>query len=121
MYTRDMIPAKNRFHGHGSLRYVFTNGEAVRSQAVTVKWVKNKKRRNPRLSVVVSKKIFKRAIGRNKVRRRIYEYLRTKTINELDDVYDIVVIITSPDLRYIEFKELADQMDKLFSKAGIIK
>jgi len=115
-----MIPSPFRFHGHNSLRYVYTNGKAVRSQPLTIKWVQNTHRTKLRFSVVVSKKVIKSAIGRNRIRRRIYEYLRTH-IETFNDVYDVVVICTSPDLKDIPYSELSGQMDTLLEKAGLYK
>ncbi|MDB5160601.1 MAG: putative Ribonuclease [Candidatus Saccharibacteria bacterium] len=115
-----MIPSPFRFHGHNSLRYVYTNGKAVRSQPITIKWVKNTHRSKPRVSVVVSKKVIKRAIGRNRIRRRIYEYMRTH-MDQLNDVYDIVVITTSAELKDIPYTELSDQLDSLLEKANVYK
>ena len=115
-----MIPSPFRFHGHNSLRYVYTNGKAVRSQPVTIKWVKNTHRSKPRISVVVSKKVLKSAIGRNRIRRRIYEYMRTH-LDQLNDVYDIVVITTSAELKDMPYADLASQMDTLLDKAGVYK
>jgi ribonuclease P protein component len=115
-----MIPSPFRFHGHNSLRYVYTNGKAVRSQPLTIKWVKNTHRSKPRISVVVSKKVIKSAIGRNRIRRRIYEYIRTH-LYKFNDVYDIVVITTSPELKNIPYSELSGQMDTLLEKAGVYK
>jgi ribonuclease P protein component len=115
-----MIPSPFRFHGHNSLRYVYTNGKAVRSQPLTVKWVKNTHRSKPRISVVVSKKVIKSAIGRNRIRRRLYEYMRTH-LNNLNDIYDIVVITTSSELKDIPYSELSHHMDTLLEKAGVYK
>ena len=115
-----MIPSPFRFHGHNSLRYVYTNGKAVRSQPLTIKWVKNTHRTKPRISVVVSKKVIKSAIGRNRIRRRIYEYIRTH-LDQFNDVYDIVVITTSPELKDIPYTELSAQLDTLLHKAGVYK
>lgn len=115
-----MIASPFRFHGHNSLRYVYTNGKAVRSQPLTIKWVKNTHRSKPRISVVVSKKVIKSAIGRNRIRRRLYEYIRTH-LDKLNDVYDIVVITTSPDLKDMPYSELSDQMNTLLEKAGVYK
>lgn len=120
LYLVHMIPSPFRFHGHNSLRYVYTNGKAVRSQPLTIKWVKNTHRSKPRISVVVSKKVIKSAIGRNRIRRRLYEYMRTH-LERLNDVYDIVVITTSAELRDIPYPELSEQMDALLEKAGIYK
>ena len=115
-----MIPSPFRFHGHNSLRYVYTNGKAVRSQPLTIKWVINTHRSKPRVSVVVSKKVLKSAIGRNRIRRRIYEYMRIN-MDKLNANYDIVVITTSPDLKDIPYSELSSQLDTLLDKAGVYK
>jgi ribonuclease P protein component len=115
-----MIPVANRFHGHNSLRYVYANGKAVRSQQVTVKWVRNAHRRHSRFSVVVSKKVFKGAVGRNRIRRRIYEYLRTH-FPDLQEVHDIVVIVTSAELRTMPTADLTSLLNQLFQKAELYK
>lgn len=115
-----MIATIFRFHGHNSLRYLYSNGKAVRSQLFTIKYVPNTHRSHPRFSVVISKKVIKSAVGRNRVRRRLYEYLRTHT-DQLDDVYDIVVICTSPELRTLPYEQIAEQLNQLFAKASLYK
>jgi ribonuclease P protein component len=115
-----MIPASSRFHGHNSLRYVYANGKAVRSERLTLKWVKNTHRSKSRFSVVVSKKVLKGAIGRNRIRRRLYEYARLHS-DQLSDTYDIVLIVTSPDLRDMEASELTTLLDQLFQRAELYK
>lgn len=113
-----MIPAAHRFHGHNSLRYVYTNGKAVRSQALTLKWVPNDRRTKSRISIVVSKKVIKGAVGRNRIRRRLYEYVRTN-LDRMSGVHDLVLIVTSPDFRTLPYSELSEIVDQLFIKAGL--
>ncbi len=115
-----MISSLYRFHGHNSLRYVYSNGKAVRSQLFTVKYVTNSHRKHPRFSVVVSKKVIKSAVGRNRIRRRLYEYVRLN-IDKLNDVYDIVIICTSAELRTLPFAHISEQLDQLFDKASLYK
>jgi ribonuclease P protein component len=115
-----MISSIFRFHGHNSLRYVYANGKAVRSQLFTVKHVANSHRSHPRFSVVVSKKVIKSAVGRNRIRRRLYEYLRTNT-DRLNGVHDIVIICTSAELRVLPYAQIAEQLDQLFDKASLYK
>lgn len=115
-----MISSLFRFHGHNSLRYVYSKGKAVRSQLFTIKYVPNERRKHPRFSVVISKKVIKSAVGRNRVRRRLYEYLRIHT-DQLDGVYDIVVICTSAELRTLPYAQIKDQLDQLFAKASLYK
>lgn len=115
-----MISSLYRFHGHNSLRYVYSNGKAVRSQLFTIKYVPNTHRKHPRFSVVVSKKVIKSAVGRNRIRRRLYEYIRLN-IPKLDNVYDIVIICTSAELRVLPYAQISEQLDQLFSKASLYK
>ncbi len=115
-----MISTLFRFHGHNSLRYVYSNGKAVRSQLFTVKYIPNSHRKHPRFSVVISKKVIKSAVGRNRVRRRLYEYLRINIPN-LTGVYDVVVICTSAELRTLPYAQITEQLDQLFNKANLYK
>ncbi len=115
-----MIPSLFRFHGHNSLRYVYANGKAVRTQLFTIKYVRNTHRTHPRFSIVVSKKVLKSAVGRNRIRRRLYEYVRP-LIADMDAVYDVVVIATSSEIRTMPAAELHEQLDKAFSQAELFK
>jgi len=115
-----MIAALYRFHGHNSLRYVYANGKATRSQTVTLKSTVNKRRTHSRFSVVVSKKVIKSAVGRNRIRRRLYEYIRTN-IDNIDGIHDIVLICTSSELRTMPHEDFCSQLDQLFTKAGLYK
>jgi len=115
-----MIPFINRFHGHNSLSYVYKNGHAIRGRSVTIKFVKNTHSTNPRVAVVVSKKVLKSAVRRNLIRRRLYEYIRPK-LADLNGVYDIAIIVTSNDLIGVSHKELCDQLDQLITRSKIEK
>lgn len=113
-----MIKKLNRFHGYGSLKYVYKNGKPIRSRLLTVKSVVNKRRSDPRFSVVVSKKILKSAVGRNRIRRRVYEIIRHE-LPTIKNNYDVVVIITSQDVRTIEHNELKRTIVKSFQESNI--
>lgn len=115
-----MIPFNNRFHGHSSLRYVYKNGQTVRSHLATIKVIKNKNRKKTRVAVVISKKILKSAVRRNLVRRRIYEIIRND-LPRFDDVYDIAIIISSGEILSTPFEELSDQINSLLNQVGVRK
>jgi ribonuclease P protein component len=115
-----MISSLYRFHGHNSLRYVYANGKATRSQAITIKSTPNSRRKYCRFSVVVSKKVIKSAVGRNRIRRRLYEYIRTH-LDQIDGTHDIVLICTSSELRTLPSADITSQLDQLFTKAGLFK
>jgi ribonuclease P protein component len=114
-----MIPFSYRFHGHSSLRYVYKNGQAVRSRLVTIKTTINPNRKNSRVAVVISKKVLKSAVGRNRIRRRIYEYIRPK-LSQLNNIYDIVIIVSSAEMLNIEHNDMVEQLDQIINQAGLI-
>lgn len=115
-----MIPFKNRFHGHNSLRYVYKNGQIVRSHFATLKSSPNPHRTHPRMAVVISKKVLKSAVRRNRIRRRIYDYIRNQ-IPRLDQNYDIVIIVSSSELLHMPSSELISQLEQLFVQSKLFK
>lgn len=115
-----MIPFRNRFHGHNSLRYVYKNGRVARSHFATLKSSPNPNRKAPRMAVVISKKVLKSAVRRNRIRRRIYSYLHDQ-MPRLNDNYDIVVIVSSSELLAMEQTELIAQLESLFSQSELYK
>lgn len=114
-----MLAFKYRFHGHGSLRYVYKNGKVVRNRLATVKYSSNPHRKHPRFAVVVSKKVHKGAVGRNRIRRRIYEIIRER-IDEAKN-YDVVVIVTSSETLTIPINELKDTLNSVFDSINLYK
>jgi ribonuclease P protein component len=115
-----MIPFRNRFHGHNSLRFLYKNGQAVRSSFATVKSVANSNRTNHRIAIVVSKKVLKSSVRRNRIRRRIYEYVRNQ-LPRLARNYDIVIIVSSSELYSMPHSELAQRLDQLFVQSNLYK
>lgn len=114
-----MIARKNRFHGHGSLRYVYRNGRTVRGPLCAIKFVENPKRTDYRLAVVVSKKVSKSAVVRNRIRRRIYETVRLQA-PEMKSPYDIVMTVFSDQIGVISPEDLTKLVFAQLKQAKII-
>ena len=76
-------------------------------------------RNKQRYAVVVSKKILKSAVGRNRIRRRSYEAIRALLPNVQKPV-DCIFIINSKDILNIDFKELRTLIRDLLKEADII-
>ena len=115
-----MLSASHRFHGHGSLRYVYRNGQAIRSHLVTIKYVRNSRREHSRFAVVVSKKVHKAAVGRNRIRRRIYEVIREE-LPKMDVPHDVAVMVFSSELITLPAPELKEMLQQLFHSSGLYK
>ena len=106
-----MLAYKNRFHGHGSLRYVMKNGQINRGRFFVIKHTVNRKRLHPRVSIIVSKKISKRAVERNRIRRRLYEQFRS-FLPDIPEHTDIACIVTSKEVLKVEHQILTAVLSK---------
>jgi ribonuclease P protein component len=115
-----MLSSTYRFHGHGSLKYLYKNGDAVRTRLFVVKVVANRRRPTSRLAVVVGKKVLKSAVGRNRIRRRVYEVLR-RNIYHIDQLYDVVIIVTSAEVVSVDSNELTQLLTEALVRAGVYK
>lgn len=71
---------------------------------------------------MVSKKVCKGAVGRNRIRRRLYEEIR-RNLGSTDQsiAYDIVVIVTLEDVRTVESSELSHELQVKMTEAGLYK
>ena len=75
-----MIQKKYRFHSRGGVRYTYQHGKTIRDSKISLVFATNGRNRQ-RYAVVVSKKVLKSAVGRNRIRRRVYEAIRLELPN----------------------------------------
>jgi ribonuclease P protein component len=114
-----MISKPHRFHGYGSLRYVYNNGKTVRGPLCSLKYTLNERRKTYRLAVVVSKKVSKSAVIRNRIRRRVYETVRLLEY-KIDAPYDLVLTVFSENVATLGEAELSRAIRAQFKQAGVI-
>jgi ribonuclease P protein component len=114
-----MISRVHRFHGYNSLRHVYSGGAVVRGPAFAVKFLHNPRRQTYRVAVVVSRKVHKSAVARNRMRRRLYESVRELEA-DITRSFDIVITVLQDKLLEMPPKELRAQLKKQFKQAGII-
>ncbi len=115
-----MLASKNRFHGHGSLRFVYSRGKIARSKYFVGKSTHNPRRSEPRVAVVVSKKVIKSAVKRNRIRRRLYEIIRLEFPNLIPQT-DLVYIVISAEVLTAQSQELRDSMGRTLHALGLYK
>jgi ribonuclease P protein component len=113
-----MINAKHRFHGHNSLSYVYRNGQIVRGPLTSIKYVSNLHRSDYRLAIVVSKKVSKSAVVRNRIRRRLYEAVR-RLEGHITRPYDMVITVFSDTAATITPEEIDRLVYTQLKQAGI--
>jgi ribonuclease P protein component len=113
-----MISNKHRFHGRASLRRVFQNGSSTRGRTLLIKYTTAPNRTTTRCAVIVSKKIFKSAVKRNRVRRRIFEIVRHE-LNSIPVGTDIVITVLAPDVLLLSHTDLTTELTKLLSRVQL--
>lgn len=114
-----MLAKQYRFHGLGSLRPVYQRGQTQRTSDISLKYQLNSRRQHYRAAVVVSKKVSKSAVKRNRIRRRVYEAIRLSQA-KIQDPYEFVVSVYSDQLLDWPSAKLASEISKLLTRAGII-
>jgi len=114
-----MIHRTHRFHGYNSLRFVYKNGKTVRCPNSALKFVHNPRRKTYRVAVVVSRKVHKSAVVRNRIRRRMFEAIRAIS-PQVNGSYDMVFTVFSDQLATMDYGELAASIASQLQKAGII-
>ena len=115
-----MISQVNRFHGHNSLSLVYRKGVSVSLYQVSLKYLPIKPEKPYRLSIVVSRKVDKSAVVRNRIRRRIYEAMRLKH-SKLNKNVDIVVTVHNKQLATMKSTELNELINELLIKSSLIE
>lgn len=112
-----MLGRKNRFHGYNSVLPVYRQAETVRSDGCSLHYKLNPRRRDYRLSVVVSKKVSKSAVSRNRIRRRVYEIVRQEI--KIEKPYDLIITVFDADFAQYPAEKLNKNISDLFKKSHI--
>jgi ribonuclease P protein component len=86
---------------------------------MAIKYVVNGRRKTYRIAVVVSRKVSKSAVVRNRIRRRIYEIMRPED-GRIAQPYDIVFTAFSEQLAMLDAEELRQLVLMPLEKAGVL-
>lgn len=115
-----MISRKHRFHGHNSLNFLFRRGKTLRAEFMSLRYSSGKYD-DYRLAVVVSKKVSKSSVVRNRIRRRIYEIVRNLH-KESGQQWPSDLSITVYDVRIAEMPhaKVEQSVKKLLQKGGVL-
>jgi ribonuclease P protein component len=128
-----MIARSHRFHGLNSLRLVYMRGRIIRGPIFAVKFLPGRQSGKPagagsesdgtavpyRAAVVVSRKVHKSAVVRNRIRRRMYELIRSFE-PDMSGPYDLVFTVFDERAAGVPSAELKAQLQNQLAKGGII-
>ena len=112
-----MLSRRHRFHGHASLGAVYRRGLTVRNKDMALKYFRNERRSEYRAAVIVSRKVHKSAVKRNRVRRRLYEIIRTHV--PADMPYDFVLTVFNEQIIDTPPTQLQHMVQMLLRKARV--
>ena len=112
-----MLSKKYRFHSRGGVKYVYQHGKTIRNTKMSLVFGENAKGFT-RVAVVVSKKVEKTAVGRNRIRRRVYEALR-KNFDLVPKKKDYVFVVYSKTIMNMPFSELEKLLGELVKESKV--
>jgi ribonuclease P protein component len=113
-----MISGKFRFHGYGALKYLFGHGKTYRFKNLSIRVAPNARRVHSRVSVVISKKVVKAAPKRNRVRRRVYEILRTNW-GHIKQSNDFLLTVYDPNYCDIPHEQLEAEIIEALDRSHL--
>lgn len=113
-----MLGRKNRFHGHGSVRRVYRTGRPTRTGLFSLHANRGDRVVATKVAVVVSRKVHKSAVKRNRIRRRIYELMREYLPN-IKTPTEIVITVYQPEISDMPADTLKAAVRELIKKARL--
>lgn len=114
-----MLSRNHRFHGLNALSFAHKQGKVVRGTAINLRYVLNTRRQTYRVAVVVSKKVSKSAVVRNRIRRRVFESVRLQA-DAIQQPYDLIFMVYSAELATMDADTIKQQISHHLHTAGVI-
>jgi ribonuclease P protein component len=113
-----MLPKENRLKKDKEFEAVFKGGRTLKGKGVFLRYLINGTDKT-KVGFVVSKKISKLAVERNKIKRRMREIIRLKKKDIKEGLS--VVIVSLPPIKGMDYKEIKDDLENLLTKEELIK
>lgn len=110
-----MLSKKYRFHSRGGVKYVYQHGKSIRRPDLSLVFCDNNHKKT-RFAVVVSKKVSKTAVGRNRIRRRFYEAIRLN-FDKFKKPRDYIFVIYNKKFEHLPFSELQKLLRSLLEES----
>jgi len=99
---------------------VYQKGRVIRSELISLHVARNNRRSVWRAAVVVSRKVSKSAVVRNRIRRRIFEIVRRQA-GLIDGPYDLVFSVYGEQLAVMEQPQLELLIHEQLTKACVYR
>jgi len=113
-----MLPKQYRLKKKKDFKLVFEKGKTFNNKFLFLKGAKNALK-NSRFAFIVSLKISKKAVVRNRIKRLLREAIREK-LDDIKSGFD-VVIIAKPEIVNKNYREINKEIEGLLKKAELIQ
>lgn len=110
-----MLPCGNRLRKKTEIDKVFKRGKSFKESFLILKKAKGEERGN-RFCFVVSQKVSKKAVERNRIKRALRELAKSYLEPE-NSAWDCVFIVL-PEANGKSFSEIKKVAEELFKRAG---
>jgi ribonuclease P protein component len=104
-----MLAKENRLTKKKDFETVFSQGKGIKYGSLYLKYKKNRLK-GCRFGIIVGKNYSKKAVERNKIKRRIREILKEQSAQGLD-----IIVVVSPGAEN-DFEKLKGNVEKLLKK-----
>ena len=112
-----MLSKKYRFHSRGGVKYVYQKGKTIRKPKMSLVFCDNT-RGFTRVAVVVSKKVTKTAVSRNRIRRRVYEALR-ENFDLVPKKRDYIFVVYDKEVGTMPYLDLVKLLGELVAESKV--
>ena len=111
-----MFNQKNRLRKKKDIERVFKLGKSFYSDSFGIRYLKNSEERS-RFCVIISKKTSKKAVTRNKNKRRV-RAIFISSLSKIKSGFDIAVIIKK-DVSFFDFLKIEKEISFLLKKSNL--
>lgn len=112
-----MLPRKYRLTKKKDFQAIFEKGKFINNKFLYFKIIKNNEK-NSRFGILVSKKVAKKAVDRNKIKRRIREIIK-KNIPFIRKEIDLIVI-AKKEINRKKFIQIEEDISQALIKNKLI-
>lgn len=112
-----MLARKNRIIGKSNFEKIKNEGILYQGKAFGLAVLKREESNLPRFAFVISTKISKKAVERNRAKRRLGEAVR-KNLDKTKNGFD-VLFLAKKEILKSSAAEIADEITRLFKEADI--
>ncbi len=109
-----MLSKLNRIGNKGVIEKLFKNGDLYKTKHLIFKFEKQKDGPS-KFAISVSKKIYKSAVKRNKLRRQIYDAIRLNLPTSKDSLFALIIARNTISDQKLTFKELEQSINRFFN------